>query len=185
MKNGKPEIVVGVSGSHASVAALRWAAEEAERIQARLRVVLAWTPEPHAYYAHIQEPAEPQLQERARRTLAAAVRSGLGPLERSDISTSLVKRMPERALVDSSAGAALLVLGSESGLTAGRSIGPVIRTCLSRAHCPVVIVSPENLPPRESTFAAVPGVVQGPMSLAAWTDLRRVGSAAACPGGRR
>jgi len=66
--------------------------------------------------------------------------------------------MPERALVDSSAAADLLVLGSESGLTAGRSAGPVIRACLSRAYCPVVVISPETYPHRDGLADEADGV---------------------------
>ena len=151
MSDRKPEIVVGVSGSAASVSALRWAADEADRVHANLRVVLAWVPEPHAYYAHIHEIAESEQEDRGRRTLTAAIRSALGSSTYPDVSTRVIERAPERALVDSSAEADLLVLGSESGLTAGRSIGPVIRACLSRAHCPVVVVSPENFPRRDAS----------------------------------
>jgi nucleotide-binding universal stress UspA family protein len=150
MSDKRPEILVGVSGSAASVSALCWAAEEADRVHATLRVVLAWVPEPHAYYAHIHEPADAEQQERGRQTLAVAIRSALGSRTHPDIVTNVVELMPERALVDTSAEADLLVLGSDSGVTAGRSIGPVIRACLSRAHCPVVVVSPETFPHRDA-----------------------------------
>ena len=142
----QPVIVVGVSGSLASATALRWAAEEAERRHGQLRIVLIWNPERRAPYAPPIGPQGRRLQrERAGQSLAATVRSVLGPAPRANVTTELVEGMAERALVDRSAGADLLVLGSASGFLAGRSIGPVIRTCLSRAHCPVVVVGPEGL----------------------------------------
>lgn len=142
----KPAIVVGVSGSRASEAALRWAADEADRVHGQLRVILAVERPVRAHYARPARAGEPQLrQEQARRDLAAAMRTVLGPGPRPGTTTDVVEDMAERALVDFSRGADLLVLGSASGIMAGRSIGPCIRACLSRSECPVVVVSPQNL----------------------------------------
>jgi len=140
-----PTIVAGVSGSPASARALRWAADEAKRRHGRLKVVLAWRGQQRACYA--PAPAQQELaarQQRARDGLAATVRAVLGPQQAAEVSTEVTEGNPERALVDSSAGADLLVLGAASGEPAGRSLGPVVRTCLSRAHCPVVVVGPEG-----------------------------------------
>lgn len=141
-----PSIVVGVSGSRASVAALRWAADEAVRQHAQLRVVLVWSPEHRAAYApplHSDDPQQRLL--RARRMLATTMLAVLGPMPHDDVTIEVAEGTPERALVDLSAGADLLVLGSASAhALAGSSIGPVIRTCLSHAHCPVVLVSPQD-----------------------------------------
>ncbi len=142
----QPLIVVGVSGSPASLIALRWAAAEAARLHGRLQVIGVWTAQPRAPYAPQPVDAE-QRCERARRDLAAAVRAVFGPIAPDDVVTEIVEGEPERALARKSAGADLLVLGSASaGGPAGRPLGPVIRTCLSRAHCPVVVVGPEGLP---------------------------------------
>jgi nucleotide-binding universal stress UspA family protein len=152
-------VVVGVSGSPASARALRWAADEAERRHGQLKVVLAWRTEPHACYAPslgAQELAA--RQRRARDGLAATLRAVLGPDQAAAVATDVSEGDPERALVDSSAGADLLVLGAASGQLAGRSIGPVVRTCLSRAHCPVVVVGPEGqgLSSDEHGYSAYP-----------------------------
>ena len=147
-----PTIVAGVSGSPASARALRWAADEAKRRHGRLKVVLAWRIQQRAFYAPAPAPQElAARQQRARDGLAATVRAVLGPEQAAEVSTEITEGNPERALVDSSAGADLLVLGAASGQLAGRSIGPVVRTCLSRAHCPVVVVGPEGqgLPGRD------------------------------------
>ncbi len=144
MNAAKPTIVVGVSGSPASARALRWAADEADRLQARLKIVLIWGIEPRAYYAPaISADDYDRRQERAVSGLAATVRAVLGP-QPSTAATEVVQGSPERVLAEQSAGADLLVLGSASGIVSGRSIGPVIRACLSRAHCPVVVVGPEG-----------------------------------------
>ncbi len=146
--NTKPKIVVGVSGSNASTAALSWAADEADRQHGQLTVIICWSADHLAYYAHPSQEDPGLRQERARRDLAATIHAVLGPAQ-NNATTEIVTGTAERALVDQSAEADLLVLGSAAGITAGRSIGPVVRTCLSHAHCPVVVVSPEHLPCRD------------------------------------
>jgi nucleotide-binding universal stress UspA family protein len=140
-----PVIVAGVSGSPASARALRWAADEARRRHGRLKVVLAWRIQQRAHYA--PAPAQHEVaarQQRARDGLAATVRAVLGPELAAEVTTEVTEGNPERALIDSSAAADLLVLGAASGQPAGRSLGPVVRTCLSQAHCPVVVVGPQG-----------------------------------------
>ncbi len=140
-----PVIVAGVSGSPASARALRWAADEVQRRHGQLKVVLAWHAEQRAYYAPSMTPQDlAARQQHARDRLAATLRAVLGPELAAGVTTEVTEGDPERALVDFSAGADLLVLGAASGQLAGRSIGPVVRTCLSRAHCPVVVVGPEG-----------------------------------------
>jgi nucleotide-binding universal stress UspA family protein len=137
----KPTILVGVSGSPASAAALRWAEDEAERRHGELKVVRIWQPERRAPYARPPVRADGQPgPERARKELADTVRAVLGPRPLRDTTTVVVEGRVERELVAESAGADLLVLGSGSG----SAIGPVVRTCLGYAHCPVVVVSPPS-----------------------------------------
>jgi nucleotide-binding universal stress UspA family protein len=134
-------IIVGVSGSPASAAALRWAEDEAQRRHGELKIVRTWQPELRAAYA--SPPMRPDGragQHRAREELTDTVRAVLGPRPGGDTTTVVVEGTAERELVAESASADLLVLGSGSGI----SIGPVVRTCLSHAHCPVVVVSPQS-----------------------------------------
>ena len=140
----QPEIVVGVSGSRASVAALRWAADEARRRHTRLSVVCAWDhslrPAPYAEVGgnHAASDAKAAVHS----GLAAAIRVAFGPVAPACIDTELAEGVPERVLIDRSAIADLLVLGTAWSQDAGGlSVGPVIRACLSRARCPVVVVS--------------------------------------------
>jgi nucleotide-binding universal stress UspA family protein len=141
---GQPRIVVGVSGSLASAKALRWAAAEAQRRRALLGVVTAWEPEHRASYAP-PGPRHSLEQQRlhASQELECALKAAFGPVLPTDMITELAECTAERALVDRSAGADLLVLGSTSS-RAGRSIGPVIRACLTSAHCPVLVIGPEG-----------------------------------------
>jgi nucleotide-binding universal stress UspA family protein len=137
----RPAIVVGVSGSRASAEALRWASDEARRRDADLHVVLCWSAEPRAYYA---PPHGRQANGRYEHAcqLAATLRDVLGADEPRGLTTKVVESTAERALISESAGADLLVLGSTSSGLAGGAIGPVVRACLCRARCPVVVIGP-------------------------------------------
>ncbi len=146
----QPVILVGVGGSDASIAALIWAAGEAHRRNARLRVLEAWQAYPaRALYAAGRADREPSRDAAADR-LAARVRTVLGDAVSPAATTELVEGAAERVLADASADADLLVLGSGSQSPVAhvdpqivdRPTGPVIRACLSHARCPVVIISP-------------------------------------------
>lgn len=145
--NCKPFIVVGVSDSVASKAALRWAADEARRRGARLMVIRAWEPTPIASYApHPQREDAPHERHAVTCELGHTLYAAFGAKLPSYLSTEVIEGVPERVLADESAGADMLVLGSTSvPVIVGRSIGPVIRSCLSRAHCPVVVIGPEHI----------------------------------------
>ncbi len=191
-KPAEPIIVVGVSGSPASARALGWAADEAARLHARLKVVLIWSLDQRAFYAPAINPDDFDRREaRAVGGLAAAVRAVLGSQPPDDMTTEVAQGMAERALVDQSLGADLLVLGSASGLVTGRSIGPVIRACLSHAHCPVVVVGPEgprshDRPARDDRQpASEPALDRSDLRLAAAASgPAAVGPALSAPDGR-
>jgi nucleotide-binding universal stress UspA family protein len=143
-------IVVGVDGSDASDAALRWAAEEARLRSAPLVAVYAWTfipPQPIGDPGLLAVPAGDltgQLgaeSEAARSVLADSVSAALGDDPGIDVGQKLVENEPGDALVAESAAAALVVVGSHgrSGLKAAL-LGSVSRHVVSHAACPVVVV---------------------------------------------
>jgi nucleotide-binding universal stress UspA family protein len=143
MNSARPPVVmVGVSESSASAAALRWAADEARRRNAALRVVHGWDAEPRAPYAPAESRLAPAQQlAAADGELTCVLRLAFGPALPAGLSAELVHGPPERVLIDRSAEADLLVLGSAAPPTAaGRVVGPVVRACLHRAQCPVVVV---------------------------------------------
>jgi nucleotide-binding universal stress UspA family protein len=140
-------IVVGVNGSPASGAALGWAAEEARLRGARLHVVRVWDPARHAapYAAIGATPTGEEERAAARDGLAAAMRAEFGPVAPGGVTAELAEGVAERVLVDRSAVADLLVLGvTNPAWLAGRFAGPVVRACLARARCPVVIIGDAN-----------------------------------------
>jgi nucleotide-binding universal stress UspA family protein len=149
-------IVVGVNGSPASGAALSWAAEEARLRQARLHAVRAWDPAKHAApYACVgATPTGDEEQAAARDSLAAAMQAEFGPATPDGVTAELAEGVAERVLVDQSADADLLVLGVTSpAWLAGRSAGPVVRACLARARCPVVVIAGDDSAPLSATRA--------------------------------
>lgn len=142
MHSAQPIIVVGVSGSAASVAALRWAAAEAGRRNALLRVVRSWQVPERAPYAPCGGQLRvTQLRAIARRELADAVSSIFASGAPANIETAFTEGCPERTLIDQSLDADLLVLGAHPAPSPSEpSVGPVVRVCLGRAYCPVVVI---------------------------------------------
>jgi nucleotide-binding universal stress UspA family protein len=140
-------IVVGVHGSPASLAALRWAAREAGLRDTKVQVVRAWELDtkrvaPYAVRASLLAWEEDRLMATAH--VEEAVRATLGPSSRLDVGVEVVDGLAARVLLDRAAGAELLVLGSAAG-AAPAGIGPVARACLRSAPCPVVVVSAEKV----------------------------------------
>jgi nucleotide-binding universal stress UspA family protein len=156
-----PVVLVGVSGTRASAVALRWAAAEEWRRDARLRVVRCWDPEFTAPYAgRAGKPAD-GTQHAAGESLAGLLGQVFGDQPPSWVTTELRRGVAERVLVSLSAGAELLVLGSAGqGGPDGqaRAIGPVIRSCLSRAQCPVVVVGTGTKDHGHGLRSPLPGV---------------------------
>jgi nucleotide-binding universal stress UspA family protein len=151
-------ILVGIDGSPASVAAVRWAGREAQLRGMRVHVVHVRDrrlPTPH--YAPQPRASEPGAAEPATgETMQAVVQQALGSQPPAGVQLEVADGLPARVLIDRSVGAEMLVLGSASrdagsGRAAppvqGRSpLGPVARDCLTAAPCPVVVVRPGDVP---------------------------------------
>jgi nucleotide-binding universal stress UspA family protein len=143
-------IVVGVDGSPPSVAALRWAAEEAALREARLVALHAWSyvpPAPIAEPGMIPLPASDlagQLEaERgaAQAELEAAMADAFPSGAPVEIEEQLAEESAGDALVAAGADADLLVVGSSGrGGLASALLGSVSRHVVSHATCPVVVV---------------------------------------------
>jgi nucleotide-binding universal stress UspA family protein len=143
-------IVVGVDGSTASRAALRWAADLAHRLGAGLEVVQVWhyPPDLHEWdampsnygYLPMVPPAE-RVELGVHDDLAATVAEVLGPKPVCAVRQRVIEGHPGRVLADVADGATLLVVGrcGHGGL-AGMLLGSVARACSEHADCPVVVV---------------------------------------------
>ncbi len=144
-------IAVGVDGSPASVAALRWAADLARLCDAEIVAVCAW----HvalgslAPYAPVsRRPTQEGERRRAEAHLAGAI-TALGPAPDVKVRAALVCGPPARVIVEKCAAADLLVLGGHRADTPLRqTVGAIAATCLRQALCPVVIVTEATAPLR-------------------------------------
>jgi nucleotide-binding universal stress UspA family protein len=142
-ETSQQRIVVGIRGSAAARTALAWAAREARLRQAALLVVRAWDPARHAapYAPAGAAPTGDEEQAAARDELTGAVLDTFGLDVPACVTIEIAKGVAERVLLDRSAHADLLVLGTTSPASgAERPAGPVVRACLAHARCPVVIV---------------------------------------------
>jgi nucleotide-binding universal stress UspA family protein len=141
-------VVVAVDGSEASLRAAEWAACEAQRRQAPLRIVAApgLPPRMRAYETSSVTVAN-ALRGLAARGLAAAVErvSELAPAVMVD--TDLLDGPPALAVSASGSGAELLVVGARgSGGFSALVLGSVSRHVASYAPCPAVVVREETAP---------------------------------------
>ncbi|MCU4186894.1 universal stress protein [Acidiferrimicrobium sp. IK] len=131
-------VVVGVDGSEPSKEALRWAAEQARLVGARLRVVLSWELPSVAYMAPL--PAGLDFDKDAHRVLDEEIAGVLGQPD-VDIEKVVAEGHPAPVLLELSKDADLLVVGSRGhGEFAGMLLGSVSEHCVSHATCPVVVV---------------------------------------------
>jgi nucleotide-binding universal stress UspA family protein len=138
-------IVVGVDGSAQSVAALRWAAEEARLRDATLNVITVWRLSHGAnmIFPRSALPAKlgEDLERSARDIQASALRLALPGEGVGDLEAEVVEGVAAEVLVEASKGADMLVLGSRGfGGFRGLLLGSIDQLCTHRAHCPVVIV---------------------------------------------
>jgi nucleotide-binding universal stress UspA family protein len=143
-------IVVGVDGSNASRAALRWAAEEARLRGARLQAVYVFEHSPswqmYGYSAEIAAiPVSAMPDDQHSRDLAQSLVdrlvADLGGLGIEVEAIAHEDRRPAHALVERSRDADLLVVGSRGrGGFAGLVLGSVSQQCAQHASCPVVVM---------------------------------------------
>ncbi|HEY1636655.1 MAG TPA: universal stress protein [Solirubrobacteraceae bacterium] len=134
----RPTIVAGIDGSPPSVAALEWAARQADLTGSALVVVAAWHLPSTYVAAGITDDYDPaaemqtvldhslhaiQQRHRMLRTTGQAIEGYPGP-----------------ALVDASRDADLLVVGSRGhGEFTDILLGSVGMHCATHAHCPVLV----------------------------------------------
>jgi nucleotide-binding universal stress UspA family protein len=137
-------IVVGVDGSVESVAALRWACREAALRGAEVHAVHVREAHCHSLpgYAAPAQSSRVSCDDFSVEELADKVKAEFAP--DVEVRGESFDGLAARILLERCAGADMLVLGTASD-TAGapRPAGPVIRACLRRAACPVVVISAE------------------------------------------
>ena len=150
-------IIVGVDHSPQSMAALRWAADLAERENRPLEAVLVWLP--FAGYGvtsrtpvHDWDPL-PYIRKELETTVDETF--GLHRPERLTMRCEFGR--PAEKLIELSESAHLLVLGNKGhSAFADILLGSVSAKCAAHARCPVVVVhagqadNPPAIPPVEN-----------------------------------
>ena len=144
-------VVVGVDGSPISEAALAFAFEAAALRGAPLLAVHAWRDVPLvAVHAERDVPLDPMtwasldwdaVEQQAQAELAERLAGWRDKYPDVDVQRLVVQDRPAKVLVEQSAAAQLLVVGSRGrGGLAGLLLGSVSHAVLHRADCPVAIV---------------------------------------------
>jgi nucleotide-binding universal stress UspA family protein len=138
------KIVVGIDGSDASKAALRWAVEDA---RARGAEVVAL----HAYEVVVAVtdavPTAPvdlfaltaETHDDAQQFVTKVVDEVVGKSVSVDVAPIAVEDSPAKALLDAARDADLLVVGSHGHGLSSLFLGSVGLECAQHAACPVVI----------------------------------------------
>jgi nucleotide-binding universal stress UspA family protein len=143
-----PRVVAAVDGSAGSVAALRFALEDAARRGVPVDAVVAYTSpdywtdfnvvgqsETDRMHARLRSEAEA----RARAAVDEVTRTAAGPLP--EIGIRAVEGTPADALIRASHGADLLVVGSRGhGGFSSVLLGSTSMQCALHATCPVTVV---------------------------------------------
>jgi nucleotide-binding universal stress UspA family protein len=140
-------VVVGVDGSEQSLRAVEWAALEARRRSAPLRIVSAPAPvsRMHACNASPEEIAC-ALRGIAARALDGAITRSEEVAPGLPLTTVLLSGPPALAVAESGADASMLVVGARgAGGFAAMVLGSVSRYVASRAPSPVVVVREESM----------------------------------------
>lgn len=140
---GRP-VVVGVDGSESSKQAVRWAAREARRRKASLRVVQAVDPTalPHQYADPRSGPDVHEIRMRAARAhLEDAARAATEEVPGVAVEQEILDGFPIPRLLDESRAAQLSVIGDRGlGGVAGLLLGSVAVALAARGSCPVAVV---------------------------------------------
>lgn len=142
-------IMVGVDGSAPGIAAVEWAADDAARTGAELRIVYVLDRQPYAVTRVPLSNQEGFLLKGAAKVLEAAEAAARARQPEVEVSTRVIEGTPAAVLQEQGRQAAELVLGNRGlGGFAGALLGSVTLQVAGQAPCPVVVVRAE---PHEPT----------------------------------
>ncbi|HXZ63782.1 MAG TPA: universal stress protein [Streptosporangiaceae bacterium] len=138
-------VIVGIDGSHHSSRALDWAMSEAALRNAELTVITVhsvpaspWSGRPVTF------PSDADTVDQIRKSAQDAVNKAadaLGDHQPKSVQVLAANGFPAKILVDTSASADLLVVGSRGGGGFGTLLlGSVASQVVHHAKCPVVVV---------------------------------------------
>jgi nucleotide-binding universal stress UspA family protein len=134
-------VIVGVDGSPHSDRALSWACRRAESCGDTVRAVCAWSLGVSGEDWTPQPGVKPEGQRYAEQILREAKERVRSDHPAVKVETAVVEGHPGQVLVDMSADADLLVVGSRGrSEVAGILLGSVSQHSVHHAHCPVTVV---------------------------------------------
>lgn len=140
---GIARIVVGIDGSPASEAALRWALEEAQVRELPLRAIYAYEypiVSTTSQALHLLETDFAAYRAAGDRILDEAL-NAVDPSTPVEVERVVAEGPPAVALIDATEPDDMLVVGSRGrGGFTGLLLGSVSEQCARHARCPVVIV---------------------------------------------
>lgn len=153
-------IVVGVDGSTHSAQALGWAAQQAQVEQRKLTLLLTVHP-PHGAWLdptsdNPREGHKAALQAEGREVMARVREESESLLEGIDVQSMIVVGDPREVLLEVSAKAEMLVLGSRGrGPLVSVLLGSTSAAVARRAECPVVVHRPTPAGDRQGVAVGV------------------------------
>lgn len=136
-------ILVGVDGSTTSIQALRTAAQLGAALDRPIRAVTTWVVDPgFGGYVPVDMTGP---QEIAQETLDGALATAFGGEPPVDLEAVLVYGPAAPTLIEESERASMLIVGSRGlGGFRGMLLGSVGVACVHHAHCPVLVIRPEE-----------------------------------------
>ena len=134
----RPRIVAGIDGSPSSLAALEWAARQADLTRSALVVVATWhLPSGYAVGAFNDDYDPAADMQRVLDDSLPAIQQRHHALR---VTGQVIEGYPGPALVDASRDADLLVVGCRGhSALADIILGSVSMHCATHAHCPVLV----------------------------------------------
>lgn len=134
-------IIVGADGSQAAQSAVEWAADDAYRMHASVRVVNALDRWPYRIAGFRFAEGPDPLTRGAERTVAEAARLARERRPDVEVTTEIVDGHPAAVLCEQAKDAVEIVIGSHgAGGFAGALLGSVSDHVAGQARCPVVVV---------------------------------------------
>jgi nucleotide-binding universal stress UspA family protein len=162
MSNAQAPIVVGVDGSEGAESALTWALDEARSRRVEVRLVYAYggalTAAAISIYGRLPVPEVPHVRSVAEELLAGVSADATRLAPDVSVSTHAVSDDAARALIEESANASTIVLGSRHRGTAGSVLlGSVSAAVAARAACPAVVMRGPSTPDQGNVVVGVDG----------------------------
>lgn len=131
-------VVVGVDGSDASIAALRWVGELCRGRDSAIDATICWEYPTTNGMGGMSLDWDPAAD--ADQVMTSAVKSAFGADIPPGLTTSVRHGHPAHVLVEESRGADLLVVGTRGhGGFVGLLLGSVSTYCIEHAACPVTV----------------------------------------------